>query len=102
MMSLTGVFPSIYSVPPAQGLPRYCNAIKDRLSKITMRSLSKEYLKKQVDKIKKILPAYEIGKTDYKKVLAFGDDDRFLQSTFWNYSIAIGTIMRSPKHSIRI
>lgn len=77
MMSLTGVFPSIYSVPPAQGMPQYCNAIKDRLSQITMRSLSKEYLKKQVDKIKKILPAYETGKTDYKKVLAFGDDDRF-------------------------
>ena len=72
---------NVYAEAPESGMLRYSTRIEERLSRIIdskSRSLSREYLQKEVKKLERILPAYKAGKISGPEVLAFGDEDRLL------------------------
>lgn len=66
----------IHSEPAKVGLLQLCDEVKNRLSKLGERDLTREYLKVNIDKIKKMLPQYKNGKCTLAKLLDFEHDDR--------------------------
>lgn len=68
----------VKAVSPPTGLSIMCAVIKDRLSKIGERDLSREYLKNSVEQIKKLLPRYKSGKCSLSELLDFEAQDRVI------------------------
>lgn len=70
--------PHILAEANEDGLSRLCPEVKRRLSKLGDRDLSREYIKGNVEKIKKSLSRYKEGKCSFAELLDYEADDRII------------------------
>ncbi len=71
----------IVGVEPLTGITHLLSDIKTRMSKIGERDLSREYLKINIEKIKKLLSRYKSGQITISELLDYEADDRI--TTFY-------------------
>ena len=78
--TMIGVYGSlrVISKMPKEGIALLADEIKLRLSKLGERDLSREYLKNNCERIKKILPQYKSGAISLTKLLDFEHNDRVI------------------------
>ena len=69
---------TISSEAPGAGLSRLCTDIKQRFAKLGERDLSREYIAKNVERIKLLLPKYKNGKLPLVELLDFEAQDRVI------------------------
>lgn len=63
---------------PDEGLPILVDEIKERLSKLGERDLTKEYLKKCIEKISVDLEKYKRNRVSFEKLMDFERQDKFV------------------------
>ena len=77
MLGIAGSLCTI-SKKPEEGIALLASEIKIRLSKLGERDLTREYIKTNCERIKKLLPSYKKGSISLPKLLDFEHEDRVI------------------------